>query len=78
MRSDQVIDWVMKDRRVFRTTLPYACPNLGYERRLAYSTPLTQLCSTDIITVISPTPIPRGASCGLAPFQPVDPIVGRR
>jgi hypothetical protein len=71
VRSDSVIDFVMRDRRVYRVTLPNSCPGLGFERRFAYETSLSQLCAQDIITVFSTAPIQRGASCGLAPFQPV-------
>ena len=78
MRSDRVIDFVTSGGRVFRNTLPQACPGLGFERRFAYGTSLTQLCSVDIITVLYAAPLQRGASCGLGPFQPVDPAVGRR
>jgi hypothetical protein len=71
VRSDSVIDFVMRDRRVYRVTLPQGCPSLGFEQRFAYQTSLSQLCSTDIITVLYQSGPTRGASCGLAPFQPV-------
>ena len=72
VRSDQVIDFEMVGGEVFRNELPYRCPQLGFERAFSYSTSLSQLCSTDIITVIvqgaGPT---RGASCGLGQFVPI-------
>ena len=71
VRSDQVIDFEMIGGRVYRNTLPYACPSLGFEERFGYSTSLNVLCSTDIITVLYTSPIERGASCGLGEFQPV-------
>ena len=72
VRSDRVIDFVTRGRdRVYRVTLDQPCPELGFEQRFAYGTSLSQLCSTDIITVFQTTPPMRGASCGLAPFQPV-------
>ena len=71
VRSDQVIDFVTSGGRVYRNTLPYACPSLGFEERFAYETSQSELCSTDIITVIYTTPFSRGASCGLGQFQPV-------
>jgi hypothetical protein len=71
VRSDRVIDFVMRGRDVYRVTLPAACPGLGSERRFAYTTALAQLCSGDIITVLYGSGPVRGASCGLAPFQPV-------
>ncbi len=72
VRSDQVIDFVTTGRGVYRVTLERPCPQLGFEERFSYATSLGQLCSQDIITVLTLTGGPtRGASCGLAPFQPV-------
>ena len=73
VRDDRTIDFVVRGNRppAYRVVLPQACPQLGFERRFAYETSLSQLCSTDIITVFSTAPVMRGASCGLAPFQPV-------
>jgi len=72
VRSDRVIDFRAGGRdRYWRVTLPQACPGLGFERRFAYATSLSQLCQNDIITVLRIAPVMRGASCGLAPFQPV-------
>ena len=72
VRSDRVIDFVATGRRVYRVTLPRPCPGLGFEERFTYSTSLSQLCSQDIITVLRQAGgVQRGASCGLAPFQPV-------
>jgi hypothetical protein len=70
VRSDRVIDFV-SGRRAWRVTLPQACPGLGFERRFLYETSLSQLCATDIITVLHEAPVMRGASCGLAEFVPV-------
>ena len=75
MHSDRVIDFVMRGgargRRVYRNTLPSDCPGLGFERRISYTTSLSQLCSADLITVFTTAPVQRGATCGLGPFQPV-------
>ena len=71
VRSDRVIDFEVSGRRYYRVTLPIACPELGFEQRFSYETSLSQLCSTDIITVLHSAPIMRGASCGLSEFQPV-------
>jgi hypothetical protein len=57
--------------------LPQACPQLGFEQRFTYSTSLSQLCAQDIITVLQGPGISRGASCGLAPFQPITPAPRR-
>jgi hypothetical protein len=71
VRNDHVIDFRTGGNRYYRVTLPQSCPGLGFERRFSYETSLSQLCSTDIITVLYQAPVMRGASCGLAAFQPV-------
>ena len=72
VHGDRTIDFVMNGRRVYRNTLPYACPSLGFEEKFSYETSLNVLCSTDIITVLhSGASLERGASCGLGQFQPV-------
>ena len=71
VRNNRVIDFRVAGDRYYRVTLPQDCPGLGFERRFAYATSLSQLCQQDIITVLYQNPIQRGASCGLAPFQPV-------
>ncbi len=74
VRDDRTIDFVTSGGKVYRNTLPYVCPSLGFEARFSYATRLSQLCSTDIITVLETSGGPglsRGASCGLGPFQPV-------
>jgi hypothetical protein len=79
VRDDRTIDFMMRGNRppTYRVVLPQACPDLGFEQRFAYATSLSQLCSSDIITVFSTAPVMRGASCGLAPFQPIT-LVRRR
>lgn len=73
--DDSTIDFTMRDGRILRNTLPHACPSLGFEEAFTYSTSLSQLCSTDIITVVLQGGGPRlGASCGLGPFVPHTPI----
>ncbi|KQT31978.1 hypothetical protein ASG29_08930 [Sphingomonas sp. Leaf412] len=71
VRSDRIIDFRIARDRYYRVTLPQACPGLGFERRFSYATSLSQLCAQDIITVLMQAPPMAGASCGLAPFQPV-------
>jgi len=78
VRSDSVIDFVMRDGKVYRNTLPQSCPQLGFEQRFGYATSLSQLCSVDIITVLMTPPLTRGASCGLGKFQPVKLLDARR
>lgn len=72
--DDRTIDFHLRDGRTLRNQLPHACPSLGFERAFSYSTSLTRLCSTDIITVIHQAAGPRaGASCGLGQFAPYTP-----
>lgn len=73
VRSDRVIDFYMNGNRVYRNQLPHSCPQLGFEERFLYKTSLSQLCSVDIITVLtgSGPGLMQGASCGLGKFQPV-------
>jgi hypothetical protein len=72
--GDETIDFRMLNGKTFRNKLPYSCPQLGFEERFSYTTSLSVLCSTDIITVLNTTGggINRGASCGLGEFQPVE------
>jgi hypothetical protein len=72
VRSDKIIDFYMKNNKVYRNTLPGSCPQLGFEESFSYKTSINQLCSTDIITVLQNAGgLRRGASCGLGAFQPV-------
>ena len=69
--DDKTIDFHQRGGGVLRNTLPYGCPQLGFEKAFSYATSLSQLCSTDIITVIVQGAGPsRGASCGLGQFVP--------
>jgi hypothetical protein len=72
--GDQVIDFRMLGGKTYRNKLPYSCAQLGFEERFTYRTSLSQLCSTDIITVLTQAggDLQRGASCGLGQFQPVE------
>ncbi|WP_407925198.1 hypothetical protein [Glacieibacterium frigidum] len=73
--DDRTIDFVMRDGSVLRNTLPFSCPQLGFERAFSYSTSINQLCSVDIITVIvQGGGIRTGASCGLGKFVPYTPV----
>ncbi len=71
VRSDRVIDFRTSGRKLYRVTLPQGCPGLGSERRFGYATSIGQLCAQDLITVLYASGPARGASCALAPFQPV-------
>ena len=74
VRSDRVIDFSGPGRQTYRVVLDQSCPQLGFEQRFTYSTSLSQLCAQDIITVLQGPGVTRGASCGLAPFQPIVPV----
>ncbi|SNS93796.1 hypothetical protein SAMN06295912_12515 [Sphingomonas laterariae] len=73
--NDSTIDFHMNGGKIYRNSLPGRCPQLGFEERFAYKTSLSQLCSTDIITVLTTMGGPglnRGASCGLGQFQEME------
>ena len=78
VHSDYTIDFEMNGGKVYRNTLPNRCSGLGFEEAFSYSTSLTRLCSTDIITVID-TGAGGGTrgSCGLGEFVPVEIIEER-
>ncbi len=73
VHSDQVIDFHMRGGRTYRSTLPMACPQLGFEERFLYKTSGSELCSVDAITVLygGASELDRGPTCGLGRFQPV-------
>ena len=72
--NDRTIDFHMRDGTLLRNNLPNSCPSLGFEKAFTYSTSISRLCSTDIITVIHTGGGPRtGASCGLGPFVATTP-----
>lgn len=73
IRNTRVIDgstivFEMGGNKALVNRLPRKCPGLAFEKRFAYKTSLSQLCNTDVITVL--TDIGRGASCGLGFFEP--------
>ena len=73
VRDDNTIDFIMRDGKYYRNTLPNSCPQLGFERAFSYATSISQLCSVDIITVLQQGGgIHRGASCGLGKFTPIE------
>ncbi|MES2986818.1 MAG: hypothetical protein V4808_02825 [Pseudomonadota bacterium] len=72
VRDGQTIDFVMRSGKVYRNTLDGgSCPQLGFEKRFSYKVTGNQLCSVDIITVLTEPGLSQGASCGLGQFQPV-------
>ena len=71
IRSDTVIDFYVGGGKVYRNTLPMACPQLGFEERYLHKTSTGDVCSPDTITVLQAGGLTEGASCGLGKFQPV-------
>ena len=74
VQDDWTIDFHDHGRQWYRVTLPQRCNGLGTYRAFKYETSLSELCNTDIITVMEfggPGGGPRG-SCGMGMFQPVE------
>ena len=71
VRSDSVIDFYVGGGKVYRNTLPMACPQLGFEERYLHKTSTGDICSHDTITVLQSGGMIEGPSCGLGKFQPV-------
>ncbi|MFA6113233.1 MAG: hypothetical protein WC729_04555 [Sphingomonas sp.] len=71
VRNDSVIDFEMNGGQIYRNTLPYACPSLGFDQAFGYETHTGELCSIDTITVLRTGAGTRGPTCGLGEFQPV-------
>ena len=71
VRDDQTIDFYLRNRKVYRNTLPAPCPQLKAEQRFSYSTNIQQLCYSDTITVLPVGAPQMGPTCGLGRFQPV-------
>lgn len=69
VRNDRTIDFYLRGGKILRNSLPHNCPQLGFQKRFAYKTSLSKLCSMDIITVLTTPEITPGASCGLGQFQ---------
>lgn len=73
VRDGRTIDFYANGRRGWRNTLPQDCPGLASERAFTFATSLSQLCSTDIIHVLSTAGgLHHEAACGLGSFTPVE------
>jgi hypothetical protein len=73
--DDQNIIFTMRNRQVYRNTLPNKCPNLERENRIAYETRTSQLCNVDTITVLEDFGVGfrPGFTCRLGEFVPLSP-----
>lgn len=74
IRDHQTIDFEMTGNRTYRNTLSHPCGGMSRSDAISYSTSLSRLCSTDIITVL-PQPVSSGipgARCGLGQFVPIE------
>jgi hypothetical protein len=72
--GDQNILFLMKDKTIYRNRLPQACPGLTRRGPFMYRVVLSQLCDTDVITMLerwdfgfTPT-----ESCLLGKFELID------
>ena len=70
--DDRTILFEMTGNETLVNRLPHRCPGLGFEKSFGYKTSISQLCSQDIIWVVTHmgSGLDRGASCGLGRFEP--------
>ena len=66
--DDQTILFQMRDGSVWKNTLDYNCPRLGFHESFSYESRGTQLCDLDTIKVFEPYGT-AGATCGLGKFE---------
>ncbi|MEH6758967.1 MAG: hypothetical protein V7676_15870 [Parasphingorhabdus sp.] len=71
--DDQTIDFEMNNGDIYRNELPNKCSGLGFEKAFSYSPSNNQLCSVDIIHVLSSSAgrLDTRAACGLGKFQKI-------
>lgn len=74
--DDQTIDFKMNNGDIYRNVLPNKCSGLGFEEAFSYKTSTNQLCSVDIIHVLTQTggQIDTRGACGLGKFQKIEKI----
>lgn len=68
--DDQVVDFFMKNKDVYRNTLANSCQPLATYEKFSYHTTAGRLCSSDTITVFDNSGH-TGPTCGLGSFQPI-------
>ena len=71
--DDQTILFYMRGPEIYVNRLPRRCPGLRIAGSFSYKTSLTELCNTDVITVIRSLGVgpSLGPTCGLGMFQPI-------
>ncbi len=74
--DDQTIDFKMRNGDIYRNHLPNKCSGLGFEESFSYKSSTNQLCSVDIIHVLSQTGgrLDSRGACGLGKFQKIEKI----
>ncbi len=73
VHDDRTIDFEVGSR-TYRNTLAPGCNRLGFEKAFTYRTSTSQLCSGEIIHVLSTVGgrPERGAGCSLGRFVPIE------
>ena len=66
--DDQTILFQLRDGSVWKNTLDFRCPTLGFHEAFSYESHGLQLCNLDTIKVFEPNGI-SGATCGLGKFE---------
>ena len=66
--DDQTILFQLRDGSVWKNTLDYRCPSLGFREAFSYESHGAQLCDLDVIKVFEPYGN-FGATCGLGKFE---------
>jgi hypothetical protein len=66
--DDQTIIFELRDRSVWKNTLDFSCPRLGFFEAFSYEARGLQLCDLDTIKVIESSGFV-GPTCGLGKFE---------
>ncbi len=66
--DDQTILFQLRDGSVWKNTLDYSCPSLGFREAFSYVSRGAQLCDLDTIKVFEPYGN-SGVTCGLGKFE---------
>lgn len=70
--DDQTIIFKLKNRKLYRNTLPHSCPRLGFHEAFSYEVSGSSLCDVDVIRVFEPHF--QGVTCGLGKFEEVKQV----